>query len=229
MKVIITCEHGGKQIPKHYRYLFYHAADLLSSHKGWDIGALQIAKRIASLSDYFFYSEISRLLVELNRSLHHPKLFSTFTKSLSKEQKALLLARYYFPYRNKIADAIADEISRSNKVLHLSIHSFAPVINQKERHVDIGLLFDTQRMLEKSFCSQWKVTMLAINHRLKVRFNNPYLGKADGLITFLRRQFKVDDYLGIELEVNQKYLQDSRSLKKMQSVVYDSLKDMPLY
>ena len=38
---------------------------------------------------------------------------------------------------------------------------------------------------------------------LRIRRNYPYLGKADGFVTHLRRRFKSEDYIGIELEMNQ--------------------------
>jgi hypothetical protein len=40
---------------------------------------------------------------------------------------------------------------------------------------------------------------------LRVRRNYPYLGKADGFTTYLRRHFPVDRYAGVEFEVNPKH------------------------
>ena len=42
------------------------------------------------------------------------------------------------------------------------------------------------------------------NSNLNVRFNYPYLGKADGFITFLRKKFP-QNYTGLEIEINQKF------------------------
>jgi hypothetical protein len=37
-----------------------------------------------------------------------------------------------------------------------------------------------------------------------VRRNYPYLGRSDGLTTYLRRRFDRDRYVGVEIEVNQR-------------------------
>jgi hypothetical protein len=42
-----------------------------------------------------------------------------------------------------------------------------------------------------------------------VRYNYPYLGKMDGFTTYLRKQF-ISNYIGIELEVNQKYVKENK-------------------
>lgn len=128
MKIIITCEHGGNEIPLEYQFLFRYAQNKLESHEGWDIGALKLAIEFAKeLDGDFFYSEVSRLLVELNRSLNHPKLFSDYTKLLKKDEKNKLLQEYYFPYRNNVIDRINSLIIQGFTVFHLSVHSFTPL------------------------------------------------------------------------------------------------------
>jgi hypothetical protein len=60
-----------------------------------------------------------------------------------------------------------------------------------------------------------------------VRRNYPYQGKADGFTTFLRRQFASDQYAGIEIEVNQRWvLTDKAAWRKLQQVLARSLADV---
>jgi predicted N-formylglutamate amidohydrolase len=226
MKVVITCEHGGKQIPSAFRKLFIHASRRLNSHEGWDIGALKIAKTLSSLSDYFFYSQVSRLVVELNCSLHHRRLFSDFTKGLDNIQKAYILENYYSNYRDQVTEVIAHEIRNGNQVLHFSIHSFTPGLHHVVRLADIGLLFDSRRMGERNLCNQLKKEILNLNKNVIVRFNYPYLGKSDGFTTFLRKQFSEKEYLGFEIEINQYHLQNSKEIRQMKEVIYKSLKEV---
>jgi hypothetical protein len=48
--------------------------------------------------------------------------------------------------------------------------------------------------------------------------NYPYQGKADGFTTTLRRQWPGDSYVGIEIEVNQKWpLGDRRTWRRLVS------------
>lgn len=67
-EVIVTCEHGGNHIPVRYAALFAAAGDVLKTHRGWDPGALPLARRFAkTLGTPLFFSTTSRLLVDLNR------------------------------------------------------------------------------------------------------------------------------------------------------------------
>ena len=55
------------------------------------------------LSRLAFFSQpymISRLLIEPNRSLHHPQLFSEFTRDLSEARKDEIIEEFYLPYRH---------------------------------------------------------------------------------------------------------------------------------
>src|SRR5687768_10947938 len=105
--LLFTCEHGGNTVPVGYRKLFRGAGDVLKSHRGWDPGALKIAKNLAAhFQAPLFYSITSRLLIELNRSLHHRALFSEFARGLPPEEKQKLIDTYYFPYRNRVEEHI---------------------------------------------------------------------------------------------------------------------------
>ncbi len=223
MKFLLTCEHGGNHIPKHFKACFKNRESVLNTHRGFDIGALDMFRALQPLADYSNYSEASRLLIELNRSLHHPNLFSEFTKALPKPEKQQLINNHYLPYRNAVENTIKNWIANGETVLHLSVHSFTPILNGQERQCDVGLLYDSRRIEEKAFCVQFKKALLLENPELNVRFNYPYLGKADGFTTYLRKQFG-KNYLGIELEINQKYASDNQFPKELKSVLFLALK-----
>jgi predicted N-formylglutamate amidohydrolase len=222
MKLVLTCEHGGQNIPKKYAYLFKEHQLDLNSHKGYDLGSLDLFNHLKPCAYFSHSSEISRLLIELNRSLHHKKLFSGLSQNLSKKEKKTLIDTYYLVYRNKVENQIRKLIDSGETVLHLSIHSFTPTLNSKIRNCDIGLLYDSRNSSEKLFCIHFKGNLNKINSNYRVRFNYPYLGKADGFTTYLRKQFN-EDYIGIELEINQKFsknnVMDSRIKKDLFEVL----------
>lgn len=202
MKLVLTCEHGGYKIPDPYRVYFQDAESVLHSHRGYDPGSLDLYKKLLPLADFGRFQDISRLLVEMNRSFGHPQLFSEFTVDLDSDEKDRILKQYYFPYREPVNEYIGNLISEGEEVLHLSIHSFTPTWNGKKRKADIGLLFDPGRMVEKNLCRQFKKRLQSFYHDLCIRFNYPYLGTSDGFTTSLRSKFP-ENYAGIELEVNQ--------------------------
>lgn len=201
---VLSCEHGGNEIPPIYASLFADAGEVLSTHRGWDPGALALFEQLKPLADFSYSSTISRLLVELNRSLHHPNLFSAYSRILEKQEKQRVLEQYYHPYRAAVEDTIKKYILQGSTVYHLSIHSFTPVLNGEVRNADIGLLYDPSRKLERELSRVFKETLQDKIKEVNVRFNYPYRGTADGFTTYLRRRFS-EKYAGIELELNQKW------------------------
>lgn len=219
-KWVITCEHGGNHIPPAYASFFEEASLVLQSHRGFDPGALELFQLMAKeLADFSQYSQTSRLLVELNRSLHHKSLFSAYTRALQPSIQKEIIACYYLPYRKLVEEKIQHFLQEGNKVIHISVHSFTPELDGEIRNADIGLLYDPAKEEEKTFCEAWKANLKAIPG-IKIRMNYPYQGKADGFTTYLRKRFPVD-YLGIELEVNQKHANN----KALREEILNALKN----
>jgi predicted N-formylglutamate amidohydrolase len=215
-QIVISCEHGGNRIPAAYRHLFSPDPAVLNTHRGLDIGALAIARVLArTLSVQLHYSQTSRLLVDMNRSLHHRKLFSEFSRACDLETHERLLHTYYYPYRQNLERQIRNIITDRRPVLHLSIHSFTPELAGQIRNADFGLLYDPARVLEKRFCGGLKHALDGHSGRV-TRLNYPYRGNADGLTTYLRSQFPQSAYIGIEIEVNQEHiLTDNRQISQI--------------
>jgi predicted N-formylglutamate amidohydrolase len=225
--LVLSCEHGGARVPRTYQRLFDSKGgrDALRGHRGCDIGALRLARSLeGSHRVPLFASTVTRLLVDLNRSLGHPHLFSEFTRDLDPGERLRLLDRHYVPHRTALESWIDGRIRQGYEVLHLGVHSFVPRINGRSRTADVGLLYDPSRASESRFCARWKSVMHEVAPALRVRRNYPYLGKADGLTTHLRRVMGPRHYLGIELEVNQRVLRTVESQRLLARVISDSLR-----
>jgi len=224
LKLLLTCEHAGNQVPAAYAEYFKGHEELLASHKGYDIGALELFNNLKPLATKCFYEETTRLLIEQNRSLHHSKLFSGITRELDDAEKAHIIKAHYLPYRDQIEQFIHDFVMAGRQVVHVAIHSFTPKFNEEVRDADIGLLYDPKRKPEQAFCRIWKQELQRYDEDLLIRYNYPYLGISDGLTTYLRRKFKANEYIGIELEVNQKFpLTDKAKWNQLQEFIKDSL------
>ncbi len=222
MKLVLTCEHGGNKIPAKYLPLFADAQEALNSHRGLDLGALDLFYHLSKLTRFSQSNTISRLLIEINRSPGHPKLFSEFTTDLSDKEKIQIIETFYFPYRYEVEKKISELIAKEEEVLHFSVHSFTPVWRGESRNVDIGLLYDPSKSLEKSFCKNLKKQLLLQSPSLKIRYNYPYLGIADGFTTYLRNKFP-KKYSGIELEVNQKFSSQNKMEPRLKTVIYKAI------
>jgi predicted N-formylglutamate amidohydrolase len=201
---IITCEHGGNRVPAPYRPLFRGQKALLDSHRGYDPGSLVMAKALASaLAAPLVSSTVSRLLIDLNRSIGHPQLFSAVTRAAPAEIRSQIVDEHYRPYRMQAEHLITQAVARGRRVIHISSHSFTAELDGKVRETDVGLLYHPARRGEAELCARWKETLTALAPELRIHRNYPYAGKGDGLTSHLRMRFTPGDYVGIELEVNQ--------------------------
>ncbi|MBS4169025.1 N-formylglutamate amidohydrolase [Parachlamydia sp. AcF125] len=225
--LVLTCEHGGNQVPPRWKSYFKKAGAALASHRGYDKGALELAQFVSQhLSVPLIFSTTTRLLVELNRSLHHPHLFSSWTKNLSSEEKEEILQKYYYPYRLQVEEKLLEQM-KQGPILHLSVHSFTPVLEGVEREGEIGLLYDPKRQKEKNFARQWKQALQGnVAAGMRVRMNYPYLGKADGLTSFLRKKWDENLYWGIELEVNQGLKESEKRWESLKKGILFSLRQI---
>jgi predicted N-formylglutamate amidohydrolase len=208
---LITCEHGGNRIPLRCRPLFTGFEALLRTHRGYDAGALALAEDLArEFAAPLFAVTTSRLLIDLNRSIGHPRLYSEATRDAPAWVRREILERYYRPHRDKVEADIAAAVAKGNRVIHIASHSFTPVFDGVVRNADIGLLYDPTRPGEAELCRRWQIRLRASSSEMKVRRNYPYAGKSDGLTAYLRRRFPAEAYIGIELEINQKHVFSGR-------------------
>lgn len=224
--LVITCEHGGKRIPASYRELFHGHQALLDSHRGFDPGALTMARALSgAFAAPLLVSTVSRLLVDLNRSIGHPRLHFEAIRKAPAAVRQEILRRYYAPYRARAEGLVMQAIARDGRVIHLSSHSFTPELDGKVRNADIGLLYDPARPGEVDLCARWQASLWACAPALTIRRNYPYAGKGDGLTAWFRRRLPPDAYMGIELEVNQKHVFGAgRRWSALRQVIVESLR-----
>jgi predicted N-formylglutamate amidohydrolase len=208
---LITCEHGGNRVPAPYRALFAGHEELLASHRGWDPGALTLARDLArALEAPLYYATVSRLVIDLNRSIGHPRLYGQATRDAPQPLRREIMGRHYLPYRNRVERHIRQAVAAGQRVVHLSAHSFTPVLNGQVRSADVGLLYDPARPGEVALARQWQATLKAADKDLRVRRNYPYTGTSDGFTAYLRKRFPAAAYVGVELEINQKHVPSAR-------------------
>jgi predicted N-formylglutamate amidohydrolase len=176
---IITCEHGGNRIPAAYRPYFAQHRSLLATHRGYDAGALVMAKALAgAFAAPLIASTVSRLLIDLNRSLHHPRAFFEATRDADASLRAKIVAEHYQPYRTEVEHLVARSVARGHRVIHISSHSFTPVLDGIVRVADVGLLYDPIRRGEVALCARWKASLAGCIRRSRSAATTRTRGKA---------------------------------------------------
>lgn len=213
--IILTSEHYTNKIPTELNLRIPNK--LLATHYAYDIGTKEIYEFLRKkLNCYSQHALVSRLVIDHNRSEKHKSIFSKYTQDIALEKKQQIITKYYQPYREKLSRYIQSKIKK-NWVIHISVHSFTPVLNDEIRTADIGLLYDPKRAHEKQFCQLWK-DYINLQSGYRVRSNYPYKGINDGLTTWLRKKFQ-NNYIGIELELNQKLLVDKQHMADLKKLV----------
>lgn len=206
-RLVVSCEHAVCRVPPPLASRFRGAGRVLRSHRGLDRGALALARLLARRFDAPLHAAtVSRLVVDANRSVHHRDLFSRWTRSLPPAERAALVDRYHRPYREAVEQSVGRAVAEGAVVLHLSVHSFTPRLRGEVRRADLALLYDPARARERSLCARWRGLLLEREPGLRIRRNHPYRGTADGLTTALRRRFAARHYLGVELEISQRWV-----------------------
>jgi predicted N-formylglutamate amidohydrolase len=224
--LLVTCEHGGNRVPPRYAYLFRRWGRILDSHRGLDFGALRMAEEISGhFAAPLVASTVTRLLVDLNRSVGHRGIWSRASREVSLAERERMLRDHYLPYRTEVERLVAKAIRRGRRVVHISSHSFTPRLRGEVRRADVGLLYDPARPGESALCRLWKATLKRMAPELRVRRNYPYYGNGDGLTSHLRLRHAADVYVGVEIEINQALVTGTeRRWTRLRASVIESLR-----
>ena len=233
--IVLTCEHASNTVPARYRALFDAGLsgdaggrdtgpDVLSTHRGYDIGALVVARHLEKLLDApLFSGRVTRLLVDLNRSAGNPSVFSPFSRALPMAARARLLHAYHAPFRAAVRERIEAMLREAPQVWHISVHSHTPELDGKVRNNAVGILYDPARRGEVGLAVALQTSLRERQRSWHIRFNYPYRGTGDGHVTALRAAFSAGRYVGIELEINQRLLSNARAARTVASLLGEAL------
>jgi predicted N-formylglutamate amidohydrolase len=218
--IFVTCEHAWAKVPAGYDGFFAGATEVLHTHRAYDPGALEVAELLSEAvgCEAPLAGEFTRLLIDLNRSLAHPQVFSAFSPPSGHGLRRALV-ELHRQFRERTLDRLRYLISRHGAVVHYSVHTFTPVLDRIQRNADIGLLYDPGRAGEAALC---KLILQDLNEGwpdLRVRLNYPYRGVADGHTKSLRRILGTP-YAGIEIELNHgSFFADSGKWQRMTAAI----------
>ncbi len=227
-QVLLVCEHAANRVPAALDNLGLDEATRLS-HIAWDPGALAVAQEISYLLDArLVASTVSRLVYDCNRPPEAPGAMPERSEvfdipgnqNLSDTEKAARVATVYEPFRTLLADTIA---SFPAPPVLVTIHSFTPVYQGKQRDVEIGILHDSDTRLADAMLE------LAPKHtEMNTRRNDPY-GPEDGVTHTLKLHALPNGLLNVMIEVRNDLIATTEQQKSVGKMLAELVADaLPL-
>ena len=179
-EVLLVCEHAGRAVPHALKGLGVSDA-ILGSHRGWDIGAALVARRLAEhLGAPLVLQRYSRLVVDANRPPGSPTSIPEFShgveiqdnRNLTTAQETARVTEILEPM-----DAAIDAVfSTHPRRAAFSVHSYTPVLDGVPRPWHAGLL--TRRSTETA--DQLIASLRRQDPNVVVALNEPYRIEDDG-------------------------------------------------
>ncbi len=218
--LVLTCEHASHLVPVEYNELGLDA-EQLTDHIGWDIGASDVTQVLAAHFDATaVLAGVSRLVIDCNRDLADHDLIVQESHGtripgnarVDECERTRRIRDFYDPYH----DAIDSVLNERAAPLLLSMHSFTPSLNGRERRFDVGVLFDTSPVEAEA------VTASLTGDGLRVRQNEPY-SALDGLIFSARTHGLKFDLRYLELEINNRLLAEREQTARVAAAVARAL------
>jgi predicted N-formylglutamate amidohydrolase len=181
--VLLVCEHAGKVIPQSLGPLGLAAEDL-TRHIAWDIGAEAVSLKLAKALDApLVLQRYSRLVYDCNRPPDSPDAMPVMSETtripgnenLSPDVRFARIRSIYRPFHDRVSQLLDRRAANKAASLIVTMHSFTPTYKGTRRHLDLGVLHDRDSRLAD--------LVLRLCGRMKdivVRRNEPY-GPQDGV------------------------------------------------
>lgn len=185
-QMLLVCDHASNHVPEEFAGLNLSDATL-QGHAAWDIGAFDLARRLAlTLDAPLVAAPASRLLVDPNRDVDAPDLIPEVAEHtpvlgnicLGAAARAARVANFHDPYHAAIEATLR---MRADIIALVSIHSFTPVLFGERRPWHVGVLHGQDRRVADVLLSA-----LARDAALVTGRNVPY-APSDGVFYTMDR------------------------------------------
>lgn len=197
---VFTCEHASNRLVGVQPTEGDRA--LLDDHWGWDLGAADVVRAMATAHDCpAVLSRFTRLLIDPNRDLFEESLIPTethdgpisFNQDLDDDARQGRIDALWSGYHGAVDDVVSARLQRGPARL-VSVHSFTPVWLGHQRPMEVGVLFDEYHEHAMQLASALGEQGFAVS------LNEPYTGKS-GLIYSIARHGRRHDVPFMELEI----------------------------
>ena len=178
--VLIVCDHASAQIPSRHGDLGL-AADSLTDHVAWDIGAATISRLLAErLGCHAILAGVSRLVIDCNRQPGDPSSIPHCTCGITvpgnhgvdDAEAEARAGAWFWPYHREIGTVLGRMFRHGPVPAMISVHSFTPCMQGFQRPWQVGVLWNRDgRMALPVIDSLRQVPGLCVGD------NQPYSGR----------------------------------------------------
>jgi predicted N-formylglutamate amidohydrolase len=174
---VIICDHASRRLPRALGSLGL-SSGALATHVAWDIGALGVARALASALDAFVaWQRYSRLVIDCNRPLSSADSIVTRSErtdvpgnaNLTAADATARAAEIFHPYHAEIRNHLDARRAARRPAMLVSVHSFTPVFLDVARPWHCGVLFNRDARLAEPL-----LRLLRDEPGLIVGCNEPY-------------------------------------------------------
>lgn len=196
---LFSCEHATCAVPEAFRETFKGSEEILTSVKGWDPGALNLAQGFSmKFRTPLIHGDVTRLLIDLNED--GDLRWSGFSGKLPEATRTKLVDRHERPYRLALTTRIRGDLARSNKVVHVMLHT-------EEGGPELTL--ETVRDgLAREVANGWRSKLAANGIEMKIN-HIPGVGLMERLV----EKYPQDRYGLLRLKVSQSYFLEGKPLR----------------
>ncbi|MBI3505221.1 MAG: N-formylglutamate amidohydrolase [Proteobacteria bacterium] len=153
--LVVICDHAGRAVPRVLGDLGVPRAEW-DRHIAWDIGALEVSRRLAARFGCAVVASVySRLVIDCNRRLDDPGLCPEVSDgtpvpgnfALEPAKRAERVASLHAPYHAAVRATLERVTARGRTPVVVSMHSCTPVFKGFERPWHVGILWKSDPRL----------------------------------------------------------------------------------
>ncbi len=226
---VLVCDHAGRATPLGLKRLGLADA-AFEQHIAWDIGALNLARRLSDMLDAtLIHQAYSRLVIDCNRAPDHPGAILAVSDGwvipgnvdLGAADVAARVEAIHAPYHRAIAQALDARAEAMRETLLVCVHSFTPEMAGQRRPWHVGVLHGPN----SSACAAL-LDLLRREEGLIVGDNEPYA--MDGTDYTAPRHAWARGADVVEIEVRQDLIADDAGAEAMAALFGRLLPKIPL-
>lgn len=212
--ILLVCEHAGRDMPPALDWLGV-APEHRNSHIVSDIGARDLSLELSRRLDApLVMQRYSRLVYDCNRDWgardETPSSVDFIevpgNRKLTEARRRHRRDEVYGPFRDGTRRIIDRRMRAGRKTAIVTIHSFTPVFKGRVRHLDVGIVHDTDSRLADLMLANCQPAK-----GLDIQRNEPY-GPDRGVTHTLKVHGVARGLLNVMIEIRNDHLAGSRGL-----------------